>query len=187
MNLHTGFKRVFGMCVCEVASVVSDSLWPHGLYPARLICLWDSLGKITGVGCHALLQGLFPTQESNPYLFMSLVLAGRFFNTCITWEAHLEQNIQEMLGLIVLDWEIFIWSKFMMWLNEKCSGWTSMLGVEVKASPSVLWNPSLPLPGPLLSTPVSLGAISHLPPPATGIHASAFSFSHKNPIMLVIW
>ena len=25
----------------------------------------DSPGKNTGVGCHALLQGIFPTQESN--------------------------------------------------------------------------------------------------------------------------
>ena len=28
----------------------------------------DSLGKNTGVGCHFLLQGIFPTQESNPSL-----------------------------------------------------------------------------------------------------------------------
>ena len=28
----------------------------------------DSLGKNTGVGCRALLQGIFPTQESNPGL-----------------------------------------------------------------------------------------------------------------------
>ena len=28
----------------------------------------DSLGKYTGVGCHALLQGIFPTQGSNPGL-----------------------------------------------------------------------------------------------------------------------
>ena len=28
----------------------------------------DSPGKITGVGCHALLQGIFPTQGSNPGL-----------------------------------------------------------------------------------------------------------------------
>ena len=27
---------------------------------------WDSPGKITGVGCHALLQGIFPTQGLNP-------------------------------------------------------------------------------------------------------------------------
>ena len=31
-----------------------------------LLCLWDSPGKNTGVGCHALFQGIFPTQGSNP-------------------------------------------------------------------------------------------------------------------------
>ena len=33
--------------------------------PARLLCSQDSSGKNTGVGCHALLQGIFLTQESN--------------------------------------------------------------------------------------------------------------------------
>ena len=33
-------------------SVLSDSLWPHGLQPARLFCLWDSPGKNTGMGCN---------------------------------------------------------------------------------------------------------------------------------------
>ena len=32
---------------------------------ARLLCPWDSPGKNTGVGCHALLQGIVPTQGSN--------------------------------------------------------------------------------------------------------------------------
>ena len=50
---------------CSVASVVSDSLWPYGLYPARLLCPWNSPGKNTGVGCHALLQGIFPNQGLN--------------------------------------------------------------------------------------------------------------------------
>ena len=49
-------------------SVVPDSLWPRGVQPARLLCPWDSPGKNTGVGCHALLQGIFPTQGSNPGL-----------------------------------------------------------------------------------------------------------------------
>ena len=31
----------------------------------RILCPWDSPGKNTRVGCHALLQGLFPTQGSN--------------------------------------------------------------------------------------------------------------------------
>ena len=46
-------------------SVVSDSLQPRGLWPARLLCPWDSPGKSTAVGCPALLQGIFPTQGSN--------------------------------------------------------------------------------------------------------------------------
>ena len=39
----------------EVA-VVSDSLWPHGPQPTRLLCPWDFPGKSTGVGCHCLLR-----------------------------------------------------------------------------------------------------------------------------------
>ena len=40
----------------------------HGQQPTRLLCPWDSPGKNTGVGCHALFQGIFPTQGSNPGL-----------------------------------------------------------------------------------------------------------------------
>ena len=32
-------------------------------YTSRLLCPWDSPGKSTGVDGHALLQGIFPTQE----------------------------------------------------------------------------------------------------------------------------
>ena len=49
-------------------SVVSDSLWPHESQHARPPCPWNSSGKNTAVGCHCLLQGVFPTQESNPGL-----------------------------------------------------------------------------------------------------------------------
>ena len=35
---------------------------------ARLLCPWDSAGKNTGVGSHALLQGIFQTQGMNPSL-----------------------------------------------------------------------------------------------------------------------
>ena len=53
--------------VSFIASGVSDSLQPHGLWPVRLLCPWDSPGKDTGVACHALLQ-IFPAQGLNPYL-----------------------------------------------------------------------------------------------------------------------
>ena len=45
-----------------MASVVSNSLRPYGPQPARLLCPWDSPGKNTGVGCHAVL----PRDLSNP-------------------------------------------------------------------------------------------------------------------------
>ena len=44
-------------------SVMSDSLQPHGLYSPR-----NSPGQNTGVGSLSLLQGIFPTQGSNPGL-----------------------------------------------------------------------------------------------------------------------
>ena len=36
--------------------------------PTKLLCPWDSPGKNTGVGCLALLQGIFPVQGLNPGL-----------------------------------------------------------------------------------------------------------------------
>ena len=47
----------------ESRSVVSDSLWPHGLYSP-----WNSPGQNTGVSSLSLHQGIFQTQGSNPGL-----------------------------------------------------------------------------------------------------------------------
>ena len=43
-------------------SVVSDFFQSQGLWPTRLLCLWNSPSKDTEVGCHFLLQGIFSTQ-----------------------------------------------------------------------------------------------------------------------------
>ena len=51
---------------------MSNSLKPHRLYPARLLCPWDSPGKNTGVSCHFLFQGIFLIQVSNPGLLCLL-------------------------------------------------------------------------------------------------------------------
>ena len=48
----------------ESRSVMSDSLWAHGLYRPP----WNSPGENTGMGSLSLLQGIFPTQGSNPGL-----------------------------------------------------------------------------------------------------------------------
>ena len=47
----------------------------------------DSPSNNTGVGCHALLRGIFWTQRTNTGL-MPPVLSGGFFTTSTTWEAN---------------------------------------------------------------------------------------------------
>ena len=49
-------------------SVMPSFLRPHGLHPARLLCPWGFSREEHWVVCHALLQGIFPTQRSNPGL-----------------------------------------------------------------------------------------------------------------------
>ena len=63
MALNTRVCACLHACMLR-SSVQSDSF---GLQPSRLLCPWDSPGKNTGVGYHFLLQGIFPTQGSNPH------------------------------------------------------------------------------------------------------------------------
>ena len=61
------------MCVSVFNhSVMLDSLQPHGLQPTRLLCPWNFSCKNTGVGCHFLFQGIFPTQGLNTHLLSLL-------------------------------------------------------------------------------------------------------------------
>ena len=67
---------------CSVShSVVSDSLWPHGLEPSSLLCPWSSPGKNTGVGCHTVPQGIFLTQDRTQVSHIT----SRFFTVWATW------------------------------------------------------------------------------------------------------
>ena len=63
----------------HVHLVVSVRLFEK-LQTARRLCAWDSPGKNTRVGCHALLQGIFLTQRLNPSPRVSGI-AGGFFTT----------------------------------------------------------------------------------------------------------
>ena len=63
------------VCVCVhtcLCSVVLESLRSHRLKLTRLLCPWSFPGKDTGVGCHFLLQGIFPTQGSKLHLLCLL-------------------------------------------------------------------------------------------------------------------
>ena len=56
------------VCVCSVAQSCPTLYDPMDCSPPGASVYRDSPGKNTGVGCHALFQGIFPTQGSNPGL-----------------------------------------------------------------------------------------------------------------------
>ena len=70
--MHTDLKSVLQRFVPAKSLQLCPTLRPHGLSPARLLCPWDSPGENTGVGCHFLLQGIFPTQRRNQRLLRLL-------------------------------------------------------------------------------------------------------------------
>ena len=100
---------MFQLCVCVLSlSVVSSSLQPRGLWPARPLCPWDSPGKYTGVGCHTLLQGIFPTQALNPSSFVSGI-GRRVLYLWLHWE--------DRTDLFSCFWILFFRVSFCGFLN----------------------------------------------------------------------
>ena len=74
----------------ESHSVMSYSLRPHGLYNP-----WHFPGQNTGVGSLFLLQGIFPTEESNWDLF-----TGRFFTSWATKPLKRESEVKWSLSVM---------------------------------------------------------------------------------------
>ena len=67
-SLVVSYKAKLSLaCMCA-KSIQSCPTLCDPKQSARLLCSWDSLGKNTRVGGHALLQGIFPTQGSNQCL-----------------------------------------------------------------------------------------------------------------------
>ena len=85
-------------------SVMSDSLQPCGLKPARLLGPWNFPGKNTGVGCYFLLQRILPTQELNP--------ASKKISVDYTWS---KAVIKDMEISVLKDEE-------MLWLEAEKNG-----------------------------------------------------------------
>ena len=62
----------FDMCMLSHLSHIWFCNPEECMWPTRLLCLWNSLGKNTGMGCHFLLQGIFQAQGSNSCLLCLL-------------------------------------------------------------------------------------------------------------------
>ena len=97
---------------------MSDSLQSCGLYPTRLLCPWDSPGKNTGVGCHVLLQRIFPTQGLNPCLLrllhwqagsLPLVLPGKPFQMDEFYQRGYTKRCSDRMKGIEEAWRQMAW------------------------------------------------------------------------------
>ena len=76
------------VCVCLLSSsVVSNSLWPHGLQPTRLLCPWDFPRNNTGVGTNSSSRGSSWPRDWTCTSEVSSI-ADKFFTTSTTWERH---------------------------------------------------------------------------------------------------
>ena len=104
--------RAVMMCLCP-CSVASDSLWPCGLQPIRLLCPWNSPGKNTAMGCHFLLQGVFPTQDSNlhllhwqvnslPLMPCGISLGTIYIHICVCWLLVASDKLWHLDSLVVV-------------------------------------------------------------------------------------
>ena len=86
-NISIVFNNNTKHSVLAKSLVVSNSLQPCELGPARLLCPWDSPDKNTGVICYSLLQGIFPIQRRETESPKSPTRAGGLFTTSVTWAA----------------------------------------------------------------------------------------------------
>ena len=88
-------RSIFILCSSDIKHFLllfsrwsmSDSSWPHETVACRLLCPGDFPRKTTGVSCHLLLQGIFPTQELNPWLLPRLLHCRQILYHRATWEA----------------------------------------------------------------------------------------------------
>ena len=138
--------------------LVSNSLRPHGPWPTRLLCPQDSPDRNTGVGCCALLQGIFLTQWSNPRLssllhwqegFLPLAPPGKplhsYTFTQKEWNYGSTQNLHKSHDSTIRN------SPKVETVQVSINRWINKMCVSLKTSPTTSLT-SLP------RTPVTLDA-----------------------------
>ena len=112
-----GPTYIWPACMHAKSLQSSPILWTYELQPARLLCPWDSLGKNTGVGCHALLQRIFkpwsPALQANSLLFeLQGSTSIRVFSNepalHIKWPKYLlEVQLQHISDKSISEWKKF--------------------------------------------------------------------------------
>ena len=113
---HEKILNITNNCKSESHSVDSNSLQPHGLYSP-----WNSPDQHTGVGSLSLLQGLFPTQGSNPglphcrWILYQPSHKGspkvKVTQLCLTLCDAMDYTVHGILQASILEWVAFPFSR----------------------------------------------------------------------------
>ena len=124
-----------------------------GLQSTRPLCPWDSAEKNNGVGCHALLHEIAPTQGSSPHVLcllhwqagsLSLVSPGKplhmvryFFKLYILYWNRVDQHVvfQVYSELIMLYMHLFVFKFF----SHLGCFYISNITIDVKLNLSLLY------------------------------------------------
>ena len=100
-------------------SVVSDTLWPSGLY----LCPWDPPGKNTGVDRCSLIQGIFLTQGLIPGLphcrqiLSHLSHQGRACRKLFMWK---KKRRRRTAIAFILQNKLLFYSHWILWVMYVC-------------------------------------------------------------------
>ena len=119
----------------QVASVMSNSVWPRGLQPTRLLRPWDSPGKNTGVGCHFLLQYVSIDRFKLPLNLCKLLPldceeSWEPKNWCF-WTVVLEKTLEKPLH----------WKKIQPVHPKGDQSWVFIGRTDAEAETPILWPP----------------------------------------------
>ena len=111
-----------------------------GYSPPGFSCLWDSPGKNTGVGCHFLLQGIFPTQGLIPCLLCLLHCRWVLYHRA-TWEVSLllfsRPQSPSYVSLLVTLWTAACQASFSLTISQSLPKFMS-IALVMPSSPLIL-------------------------------------------------
>ena len=122
-------------------------MWPHRWQPTRLLCLWDSLGKNTGVGCHCLLQCMKVKSESE--VSQSCWLLATLWTAAYQAPPSMGFSRQESRSRVPLPSPEYVSTAMYILQNQNCffRYWLSLIHHEARDN-AVLSSTEHDSPGP---------------------------------------
>ena len=174
-------------------SVVSNSSWPHGLQPTRLLRPWDFLGKSTGVGCHCLL----PRVLINQFCFLKTVKVTLFIpmkvKICQSYPTpcdHMDYPVHGILQARILVWVAVAFSRGSSqprdWTQVSCIAGGFFTRWAIQGKPKNFGVGTISSPGDLPNPGIEPGSLALQEESLSMRHEGSHLFIYSNEIQVII-